>query len=120
MPKAAFHWMRHGDAALFRSACHELRNPLHAILAMLDFLVEDRTLKSQQLQDVITMQVCAFNMQRLVNDVLDLAKLREGKLAIQPVMVGGEPERCSLASNIQVGVSESVRIQSPGPVSRTK
>jgi signal transduction histidine kinase len=32
-------------------------------------------------------QLSAFNMQRLVNDVLDLAKLREGKLALQPVMV---------------------------------
>ena len=54
---------------------------------MLDLLIDDSAMKSQQLQDILSIQVCAFNMQRLVNDVLDLAKLREGKLALQPVMV---------------------------------
>ncbi len=75
------------DTLFCESACHELRNPLHAILAMLDLLIDDPAMKSQQLQDILSIQVCAFNMQRLVNDVLDLAKLREGKLALQPVMV---------------------------------
>ena len=68
-------------------ACHELRNPLHAILAMLSFLVEDDGLSRSQRQDVSAIQLCAFNMQRLVNDVLDLAKLREGTLVLRPVQV---------------------------------
>jgi signal transduction histidine kinase len=40
-------------------------------------------------------------MQRLVNDVLDLAKLREGKLALQPVMVrvGHTSKLALLAAN---------------------
>ena len=54
---------------------------------MIGFLAEDATLSVQQHHDIASIQVCAFNMQRLVNDVLDLAKLREGKLALQPVMV---------------------------------
>ncbi len=74
-------------AGMSSAACHELRNPLHAILAMLEFLIDDPAVKSQHRQDIASIQVCAFNMQRLVNDVLDLAKLREGKLALQPVMV---------------------------------
>jgi signal transduction histidine kinase len=114
------------------TACHELRNPLHAILALLEFLVEGSGLSRQQRKDVASIQVCssvvvgsarkltrhsflwravrlcliqlacvcpvvtgvthrrqscAFNMQRLVNDVLDLAKLREGKLALRPAPV---------------------------------
>ena len=68
-----------------RTACHELRNPLHAILAMLGFLAEDDGLSVMQRQDVSAIQLCAFNMQRLVNDVLDLAKLREGKLQLRPI-----------------------------------
>jgi hypothetical protein len=72
-----------------RYACHELRNPLHAIMAMLDFLTQGwSTMTSEQRSDLGAIQHCAFNMQRLVNDVLDLAKLREGALALHPVAVG--------------------------------
>ena len=69
------------------AACHELRNPLHAILAMLEFLIDDPGVKSQHRQDIASIQVCAFNMQRLVNDVLDFAKLREGELQLRPIPV---------------------------------
>ena len=54
---------------------------------MLSFLVEDDGLSRSQRQDVSAIQLCAFNMQRLVNDVLDLAKLREGTLVLRPVQV---------------------------------
>ncbi len=71
------------------SACHELRNPLHAIMAMLEFLVEDATLTPEQASDLNILFLSASHMQRLVNDVLDLAKLREGSLKItaEPVCV---------------------------------
>ncbi len=66
------------------AACHELRNPLHAIMATLDFLVEDTpALTAQQHSDVLAIHTSAAHMQRLVNDVLDLAKLREGSLQIR-------------------------------------
>jgi signal transduction histidine kinase len=64
-------------------ACHELRNPLHAILATLGFLVEDESLTEAQARDVNVLFRAASDMQRLVNDVLDLAKLREGSLKIR-------------------------------------
>jgi two-component system sensor histidine kinase EvgS len=88
-------------AGMGSAACHELRNPLHAILAMIGFLAEDNSLGLQQQHDIASIQVCAFNMQRLVNDVLDLAKLREGKLALQPVMVrvGHTSKLALLAAN---------------------
>ena len=69
------------------AACHELRNPLHAILALLGFLEDDPALSPDQLADVRAILKSALHMQRLVNDVLDLAKLREGSLEICPIVV---------------------------------
>jgi signal transduction histidine kinase len=66
-----------------RTACHELRNPLHAILATLSFMEEDSALSTVQAEDLSTMILSATHMQRLVNDVLDLAKLREGSLQLR-------------------------------------
>lgn len=73
---------------------------------MIGFLAEDTSLGLQQQHDIASIQVCAFNMQRLVNDVLDLAKLREGKLALQPVMVRVEP---CLALALQRSLRASLR-----------
>lgn len=66
------------------TACHELRNPLHAIMATLDFLLTDGSLTPEQAADVNVIYLSASTMQRLVNDVLDLAKLRDGTLKIEP------------------------------------
>ena len=43
---------------------------------------EDASLTAQQALDVGAVLKSALHMQRLVNDVLDLAKLREGSLDI--------------------------------------
>jgi signal transduction histidine kinase len=102
----SFNGLCFGVASLPVAACHELRNPLHAILAMIGFLAEDTSLGRQQQHDIASIQVCAFNMQRLVNDVLDLAKLREGKLALQPVMVRVVP---CLAMALQRSLHTSLR-----------
>ena len=69
------------------TACHELRNPLHAIMATLGFMMEDATMTAEQASDVNIIYLSASHMQRLVNDVLDLAKLREGTLKICPELV---------------------------------
>ena len=67
------------------TACHELRNPLHAVLATLEFLLEDSSnMTAAQIEDINSILLSASHMQRLVNDVLDLAKIREGSLQIRP------------------------------------
>ena len=51
-------------------------------MALLSFLKDDPALSLNQLADVNAILKSALHMQRLVNDVLDLAKLREGSLEI--------------------------------------
>jgi signal transduction histidine kinase len=63
---------------------HELRNPLHAISASAAFLAERIPPGDEGYEDIQSILTGAGQMHRLVNDVLDLGKLRAGKLAIQP------------------------------------
>ena len=65
-------------------ACHELRNPLHAISASAAFLVDVITQGSPGYEDLLAILAGAEQMHRIVNDVLDLGKLRAGKLALKP------------------------------------
>ena len=64
-------------------ACHELRNPLHAISASAAFLAENIKPGDEGYEDIQSILTGAGQMHRLVNDVLDLGKLRAGKLEIR-------------------------------------
>ena len=70
------------------SVCHELRNPLHAVMATLAHLTDDGTLSDDHRLDVKVLSACASQMQRLVNDVLDMAKLKTRTLKIVKEQVG--------------------------------
>jgi osomolarity two-component system, sensor histidine kinase NIK1 len=59
---------------------HELRNPLQIILSMLEKLAEDQPLLETERKDcVAAANLAADVMLRLINDVLDINKLRSGK-----------------------------------------
>ena len=59
--------------------------------------MEDETLTEPQAHDVNVLFRSASDMQRLVNDVLDLAKLREGSLKIREEAVGVLCRVCCVA-----------------------
>lgn len=65
-------------------ACHELRNPLHAISASGMFLAELFHPGDDGFEDIQAILAGAEQMHRLVNDVLDLGKLRAGKMEVKP------------------------------------
>ncbi|MEO7579170.1 MAG: HAMP domain-containing sensor histidine kinase, partial [Massilia sp.] len=63
---------------------HELRNPLSPIrnaVALMDAVGVDKVETHQKARQVITRQVA--HMVRLVDDLLDVARISEGKLALQ-------------------------------------
>jgi PAS domain S-box-containing protein len=70
---------------------HELRTPLNAILGLSEALLEEvyGPLGEKQLRSLSTIERSGRRLLRLINDVLDMAKLSAGKLelAIGPISV---------------------------------
>lgn len=96
------------------AASHGLRNPLHAISATVQFLREDESLSLGAKEDVQSLQLACDCMQRLVNDVLDLSKLRAGKLDLRKSKVRGT--RCAGPAGAEAGCSSAVtRRRAPPP-----
>lgn len=68
-------------------ACHELRNPLHAIRACHDALTLAIPTSSPERPDVDAVGIAVSACQQVVDDILDLAALRSGKLQVNPTLV---------------------------------
>lgn len=69
---------------------HDLRNPLSSIttgVALLERLAGDDDAGARARKYTQTIARAAERMNRLINDLLDFANIREGKLAIEPAAV---------------------------------
>ena len=66
---------------------HEFRTPLNAILALGQLLLNrsDGDLTSEQVKQVNYIKKSGEELLELVNDLLDIAKIEAGKIAIRPV-----------------------------------
>ena len=62
---------------------HEMRTPLNGILGTVELLTGTR-MDPEQLEYVKTVRASADALLSLVNDVLDISKIEEGKVTIQP------------------------------------
>ena len=65
---------------------HELRTPLNSIVSLAGLLIRriDGELTAEQEKQVLFIQRSAQNLTEMVNDLLDLAKIEAGKVAIKP------------------------------------
>jgi signal transduction histidine kinase/DNA-binding response OmpR family regulator len=66
----------------FANISHEFRTPLTLLLGPISRLLEKYTDK-EDVQDLKLMQKNAKRLQRLINELLDLSKIEEGKLKLQ-------------------------------------
>ena len=65
--------------------CHELRNPLSGIVAIVDMLIDNKRLKGEVAESVRTIKQESELMCAIVNDVLDYAKIEANMLLLDPV-----------------------------------
>lgn len=65
---------------------HEFRTPLNSIHALTDLLLQgtDGELNSEQAKQVMFIRRSSEQLAELVNDLLDLAKVEAGKVAVRP------------------------------------
>jgi PAS domain S-box-containing protein len=63
---------------------HELRTPLNGILGYAQILSRDFSLGARQRENVAVIQHSGEHLLALINDILDLAKIEAGKLALEP------------------------------------
>jgi two-component system, sensor histidine kinase and response regulator len=66
------------------SMSHEIRTPMNAILGMAD-LLSDGPLSEEQRRYVDTMRSNGNALLRLINDILDVAKIESGRLSLESV-----------------------------------
>ncbi len=64
------------------SMSHEIRTPMNAILGMADLLSEGR-LEGEQRRYVDVMRSNGNSLLRLINDILDVAKIESGRLSLE-------------------------------------
>jgi len=62
---------------------HEIRNPLMGIMGMADTLLQKNP-DEETRQAVNTIKTCSINLQEILNDILDTAKIEAGKFILHP------------------------------------
>ena len=82
---------------------HELRNPLGAIDSALSAMPDDLRATDKDL--VLGMQLCTAFMASIMNNLLDVRKMEEGKMILQPAPMSLE----GLVSSIHKMLSPSVK-----------
>ena len=71
-------------ADLLNHMSHELRTPIHGIIGMCE-LIKDMTLTELQCEFLDCIDISATSLLQIINNVLDLAKLESGNMAVEQI-----------------------------------
>ena len=66
------------------SMSHEIRTPMNAIIGMSELLLAER-LTSRQSKYVNDIRVSSLSLLEIINDILDISKIGDGKFRLEPV-----------------------------------
>lgn len=111
-------------SAFVASVSHEIRTPMNGIMGATDLLLRDRSLSAKQRSGLETINISAHSLLALMNDILDLSKVRAGQLSfgkedfspaevVEEVVVLFSPtaskKRIELAHTVDVNVPAAVK-----------
>jgi two-component system sensor histidine kinase/response regulator len=63
---------------------HELRTPLNAIMGFSELVSHDPCLSAEQLENLGVIHRSGEHLLKLINDMLDMAKIEAGRITVQP------------------------------------
>lgn len=75
----------HAKSEFLANMSHEMRTPLNAVIGMSSML-QDTDLNITQRRYVETINNSSDNLLLLINNILDIAKIEEGKLELEPAL----------------------------------
>jgi signal transduction histidine kinase/ligand-binding sensor domain-containing protein/ActR/RegA family two-component response regulator len=73
----------HAKSTFLATMSHEIRTPLNGVVGMADLLLLANTLESEQQSQAEALRKSALDLLRLLNDLLDMAKIEAGKLTLE-------------------------------------
>eukprot|EP00271_Cylindrocystis_brebissonii_P005116 TRINITY_DN17065_c0_g1_i1.p1 TRINITY_DN17065_c0_g1~~TRINITY_DN17065_c0_g1_i1.p1 ORF type:complete len:2009 (+),score=286.83 TRINITY_DN17065_c0_g1_i1:645-6671(+) len=94
-------------AQFMANMSHELRTPMAGIIGLMDILQSDDTLSAEQMEIVSQIRRCAMALLGILNNILDLSKVEEGKLSLQTVPFDPTSELESLVEMFSVHCATS-------------
>lgn len=77
-------------ARFLSTLSHEMRTPLNGLLGMLQVLEVDQALTRVQGSNLMLLRYSGEQLHRTVEDVIDIARVEEGKLTLNPVLTDVE------------------------------
>ncbi len=92
-------------SAFLASMSHELRTPLHAVIGFAQLLSRDDNLTETQREYLAIIDRNGAHLLRLINEVLDLAKIEAGRYSFQPAPLDVRRILADLAAMFQSRVA---------------
>ncbi|MDH3359719.1 MAG: ATP-binding protein, partial [Desulfobulbaceae bacterium] len=76
-------------SAFLANMSHELRTPMNSIIGYTDLMIDqvDGKINDEQEKSLYKVRKNAQHLLQLINDILDMAKIESGKIALDPVLL---------------------------------
>lgn len=91
--------------------CHEIRGPLHIILAMCEFVSSEDSSQEEKEEGINSIRQLATMMTAISNDVLDLSKIESKGLDLETVVVRSESILKNVITCAGYGCSRKVELK---------